>query len=166
MNIAKEDGGRMKNFIGIGRGNAEAALEQATKGLVNPSMILFMTSYEKVEKTAASICEKFPNIPSIGTIGTTLSKGVSGDDNTVILGLFEDAKINCGVIKHLSTAPVAYVHEIEKKIAGVDSADTEKIDEIYRHPRCVRSGPQPRSDLYSRRNALSATYQYRCFIQY
>ena len=42
----------MKNFIGIGQGNAESALDQAIKGLINPNMILFMTSYEKAEKTA------------------------------------------------------------------------------------------------------------------
>lgn len=109
----------MKNFIGIGQGNAESALDQAIKGLVNPSMILFMTSYEKAEKTAAFIYEKFPDIPSIGTIGTTLAKGVSGADNTIVLGLFEDARISCGLIKNLSTAPVVYINDIEQKVAEV-----------------------------------------------
>lgn len=109
----------MKNFIGIGQGNAESALDQAIKGLINPNMILFMTSYEKAEKTAAFIYEKFPDIPSIGTIGTTLAKGVSGADNTIVLGLFEDARISCGLIKNLSTAPVVYINDIEQKVAEV-----------------------------------------------
>lgn len=110
----------MKSFIGVGKGSTASAIDAAVSGLVSPSMILFITSYEMVAETAAEIYERFPDIPSIGTIGTKIANGVTGDQETVVLGLYEDVKVSCGVIRNLSSCPVTSVRELEKKIQEVE----------------------------------------------
>lgn len=109
----------MKTFIGIGRGSTQTAIEESTKGIGTPSMILFMASYEKLREAAALIRKKFPNIPSIGTIGTKLANGTVEEDNITVLGLFQDAKVSCGMIEGLSVCPVTAVRELERKISEV-----------------------------------------------
>ena len=109
----------MKTFIGVGKGSTASAIDAAVSGLVSPSMILFITSYEMAAETAAEIYERFPNIPSIGTIGTKIANGMVGDQEIVVLGLYEDAKVSCGVIRNLSRCPVTSVKELEQKIQEV-----------------------------------------------
>lgn len=109
----------MRTFIGIGKGSAKAAVEEAVKGIGSPSMILFMAPYAGVEEAAAIIRNKFPDVPSIGTVGTKIANGTVGDDNITVLGLFQDAKVSCGVIENLSGCPIASVSEIEQKISEV-----------------------------------------------
>ena len=51
-------------------------------------------------------------------------------------------------------------------MAGVDSAHPEEVDEVHRHPRCLRSRPQPRRHLHSGGYALSAAHQPCCIVQH
>lgn len=117
----------MKTFIGNGKGSTKAAVEEAVKGLSSPSMILFMTPYTGVEEAAKLLWEKFPGVPSIGTIGTKLANGTVGDDNIVVLGLFQDAKVSCGVIPNLSDCPLAYIKEVEQKINEVSPGKEDTV---------------------------------------
>lgn len=109
----------MKTFIGIGKGSTASAIDEAVSGLVSPSMILFITSYDRAAETAEEIYKRFPNVPSIGTIGTMIANGMVGDQEIVVLGLYEDAKVSCGVVRHLSSCPIVSVKELEKKIHEV-----------------------------------------------
>lgn len=109
----------MRSYLGTGTGNAQLAVEQATKGIGTPSMILFMTSYAQAAEVAAIIAQKYPNIPSIGTIGTKLVNGEVSEQNIAVLGLYEDAKVSCGVIEQISICPIVSILEVEQAVSSV-----------------------------------------------
>lgn len=111
----------MKAFIGKGKGKGrtKAALDEAVKGLKAPGALLFITSYSALAETAALLAARYPGIPSIGTSGYGLADGEAGEDMLVVVGLFEDARVSCGIIQNVSKCPVASIGELEKKIAEV-----------------------------------------------
>lgn len=109
----------MKSFIGTGTGTPADAVEKATKGLGAPSAILFYAPYAMMRDAAALIAEKYPNVPSIGTIGTNLVNGAVSDQTLAVLGFYDDSKVACGVITEISKCPVAFEAEITKKLSQV-----------------------------------------------
>lgn len=117
----------MKAFVGTGQGSPEDAVGQATRGLTAPQAILFMAPYDMVGEVAAQLKAAFPDTPSIGTIGTKLVNGEVSDTNVAVLGLFEDAKVRCGVIEQISRCPVAYAGEIEQKIMQVSPGREDTV---------------------------------------
>lgn len=117
----------MKNYIGIGKGNAAEAVRQATQELNSPSMIIFMTPCSMAEQVATQIYEKYPDIPSIGTIGTKIVNGAVSDDNVTVLGLFEDSKSCCGLIKNISKCPVAYTGELQRKLTEISASKEDTV---------------------------------------
>lgn len=117
----------MKTFIGTGQGNAEDAVKKATQGLTAPKAILFMTPYAMAKKAAMLIHEAYPDIPSIGTIGTKFVNGQIGEQNLSVLAFFDDAKISCGIINEISRYPVASVHSISKKLAEVSPGHEDTV---------------------------------------
>lgn len=117
----------MRTFIGIGQGTAKDAVKKATQGLTAPSAILFMAPYHMAEEAAMLIREAYPNIPSIGTIGTKLVNGQVGDENLSVLALFEDAKISCGLMRDISKYPVASVGEIQRKLSEVSPGHEDTV---------------------------------------
>lgn len=112
----------MRTFIGTGQGNPREAVKKATQGLDSPSMILFMAPYDMAGEAAALLLEAYPNVPTIGTIGTKFVNGQVGDDNLAVLAFFEDVKAACGVITDISKCPVAFVGEIKKKMSEVSAS--------------------------------------------
>lgn len=117
----------MRTFIGTGQGNPKDAVKKATQGLNNPSAILFMAPYEMMEEVAVLLQEAYPQAPSIGTLGTKLVNGQVDDKNLAVLGLFEDAKVSCGVVKHISECPVAFAGEIRKKMDEVSPGRDDTV---------------------------------------
>lgn len=109
----------MKTFIGNGTGSAQSAINQALQGLSSPSAIIFMAPYESLAEAAKLIRERFPDTPSIGTIGTKFHNGIVGDKNIVVLGFFEDAKVSCGVMEHIDLYPAASIRQVENSITEI-----------------------------------------------
>lgn len=117
----------MKAFVGTGQGSPKDAVGQAIKGLLAPQAILFMAPYDMAGEVAAQIKAAYPETPSIGTVGTKLINGEVSDKNIAVLGLFEDAKVSCGVIENISKCPVAYAGEIEQKISQVSPGREDTV---------------------------------------
>lgn len=109
----------MKTFIGNGTGSTKTAVDEATRGLDAPNALVFITSYDALAETAALLAARYPGVPSVGTSGYGLANGTVGENMLVVLGLFGDAKVSCGVIRDVSKCPVAYAGELEKKIGEV-----------------------------------------------
>lgn len=117
----------MKSFIGVGTGNPQNAVQEATKGLDTPEAIIFIAPYDMVGEVAALLRTQYPQTPSIGTVGTKLVNGQVGEQNIAVLGLFSDAKVRCGIIENISECPVVSVKEIEKKIAEVSPGREDTV---------------------------------------
>ncbi|MBO5094735.1 MAG: hypothetical protein J6C33_10320 [Lachnospiraceae bacterium] len=109
----------MKTFIGSGNGSIKSAVDEATRGLTSPGALLYITAYDALAQTAAELADRYPGVQCIGTSGYGLANGTVGENILVVLGLFGDAKVSCGVIREISRCPVAGAGELEKKIAEV-----------------------------------------------
>ena len=109
----------MKSYIGIGKGKVELAVDEAVRGIGSPVTIIFLSSYAQIKDVSKILHEKFPKTQIIGTLGTKLANGTYGDDNLVVLGLYEDAKTECGIIRDISLCPVASVGKINEMIRKV-----------------------------------------------
>lgn len=109
----------MRSYVGIGKGNVKDAVRDAVNGIGNPSAIIFLSSFSQIRETAEILAQKFQGISCIGTLGTKLANGEYGDDSLVVLGLYDDAKTECGVIKDISLCPVAAIGEINEKVNRV-----------------------------------------------
>lgn len=117
----------MRTFIGSGQGSPMDAVKKATQGLKTPAAILFMTPYNMAEEVTKLLWEAYPNVPSIGTIGTKLVNGEVEENNVAVLAFFEDAKVSCGVITEISKCPVAYTGEIQKKLSEVSAGREDTV---------------------------------------
>ena len=117
----------MKSFIGVGTGNSKNAVQEATRGLDSPEAIIFMASYDMAGEVAALLHEQYPNVPSIGTIGTKLVNGKVDENNLAVLGLFSDAKVRCGVIENISGCPVVDVKKIEREISELSPGREDTV---------------------------------------
>ena len=117
----------MKTFIGTGQGSPQEAVKKATQGLKSPTAILFMASYDMAEEVARQLNESYPGVPTIGTIGTKLVNGQVCDTNLAVLGLFDDVRVSCGVIPHISECPVAYAGEIQQKMNEVSASREDTV---------------------------------------
>lgn len=117
----------MKVFIGDGQGNTKAALDNATKGLVAPSAIIFYARYDQLKEAAEYIYNKYPDAQSMGTIGVKFVKGVVGNNNISVLAFFDDAKVGSGVIQNLDKCPVADVDNIKDNIKKVSPGTSNTV---------------------------------------
>ena len=127
----------MKTFIGMGHGNDIEAVRQATKGLTDPKMILFMAPYDNVKSVAKLINEIYPDAQSIGTIGTKFVNGKIDDKSIMVLGFFDDTKTSCGVITEISKCPVLSVAQINKKMAQVEAKQDDTVSIARDQKKCL-----------------------------
>lgn len=117
----------MKTFVGSGSGPVSKALQEATSGLQNPKMIMFVAPYEQMAETARIIKEKYPKTQSIGTCGTSLENGAVSDNATVVVGFFEDVVVRCGVIHELKTCPLAYIKSVQDNVTAVSPGVEDSV---------------------------------------
>lgn len=117
----------MKNYLGMGTGGTLQAVGQALQGIGNPTAILFMTGYDQLEETARVIREKFPDIPSIGILGTKIVNGQVSDKSIAVMGLYEDAVVRCGLIEEISDCPILAIPDLQKAIQEVQPGKTDTV---------------------------------------
>lgn len=117
----------MKTFVGNGQGNGVTALEEATRGLTDPSAIIFSAPYARIQETAAYLQQKYPKTPAIGTIGAKILNEKTGTDNIVVTGFFEDAKVCGGLIERLDSCPVEAVSDLERAVASVNPGREDTV---------------------------------------
>lgn len=117
----------MKSFTGNGRGSAKEAVEEATQGLKNPSLIIFSAPYEKIGEMASLLSKKYPGVPSMGTIGVKIVNGAVSDDSLAITAFFEDARVGCGLVTDIERCPVASIGQIQRKLAAVSPGKEDTV---------------------------------------
>ena len=117
----------MKNYLGMGTGATLEAVRQAVQGIGHPTAILFMTGYDQLEETAQLIREKFPDIPSIGTLGTKIVNGQVSDKSIAVMGLYDDAVVQCGLVEEISACPILAIPDLQKAIQEVHPGKSDTV---------------------------------------
>ena len=109
----------MKNTIGAGSGSPVSAVSQATKDIIDPSVIMFICSYDACEETSKLLAEKYPEAQIMGLIGTGIANGKSDGSYLYVTALYNDAKVVCGVIPNVSVCPVFYMKKIDEQLTSI-----------------------------------------------
>lgn len=111
----------MKTFVGVGKGNAQGAFKQAVQGIGKPAGIIFISEYNMTAEVSKLLNEEYPGVSHIGVTGSSMGNGHVSDDQLVILGLYDDAKLSFGIIEELDSCPMAYIGRLRKSLEEVSA---------------------------------------------
>ncbi|MCR4999073.1 MAG: FIST C-terminal domain-containing protein [Lachnospiraceae bacterium] len=108
--------------ITVGRSSntdAKQAIREALSGAGTPKFIFFISPYNMLEQVAATIAEDYPLTKSIGTSGIAYFGGGSSDRELYTVAFGQDAVVSVGVLRHLSTCPVADIENLKASLQEV-----------------------------------------------
>lgn len=91
-----------------------------------PNFVLFTAPSERLEDVAREVREKFPEIPSMGTLGTTFTQGHVSNEDTTFVAMY-GVKVEAGVIEGLSKCPILSIREIEDNIRNINSGKEDTV---------------------------------------
>lgn len=117
----------MKSFIGTGTGSVKNAIESATGRLYLPNLILFYAPYDKLEETAAELRNKYPQTESIGTCGTRIVNGQCDENTIIVVGFFDDVRVQAGVIEHVSKCPIVNSFKLTEQIKKIKPSREDTV---------------------------------------
>lgn len=120
----------MQSKIGISRKQSPAeAVAEAVSGISNPLGIIFTTTdYNGLEETAKELTDRFPDAEIIGTSGTCYAGETISEKNLlVITAITGQAVVSCGVIKHLATAPLSDLDNLQDSITKVKPGNKDTV---------------------------------------
>ena len=120
----------MKSFTGIGTGKTQVAIEEATRGLTEPKVIVVFAAVEDIEQSCEILRNKYKDIDVIGIIGSSFNNGniidssnFSGSErnNMVqVMAFFDDAEVSCGVMDRLDEVPLYTIRKFEEDLKKVN----------------------------------------------
>ncbi len=110
----------MQVMIGTSsKSDVREAVAEAVAKITNPKLLILLSSYKHLEEASKMIKEQFQDVPLIGTSSTTYYKSESSDSRLILIGFGQDAVAEVGVIRNLSTVPLADIPSLEDKIRKV-----------------------------------------------
>ena len=107
--------------------DVEAAVAEAAAKLGECKLIVLLSSFAQLEKAAEIISNKFPNTKTIGCGSISYFDGDSSDKRLVLIGFGNDAEVEVGVIRNLSSAPMLDIPKMEEKISKIQAGDSNTI---------------------------------------
>lgn len=118
----------MKSTVGYSKkGDVKAAVEEATAKIKNPVGIIIMSDYQSLPEASRLIYDKFPDAEVIGTSGTAYANRETSDSLLVVTAFESEAKVAAGVIKHLSTCPIADIAVLQKSIRDIGAGRDDTV---------------------------------------
>ena len=107
--------------------DAEAAVKEATSGISSAAGILFQSSFEQLEAVSTLLSQKFPNVPLIGTGGTSYIGTESTDKILIVVAFESGANIRAGVLRYLSTSPLYDIMGLESALSEVRPGQQDTV---------------------------------------
>ncbi len=111
-------------------GNAQAAVEEASRQVQNPQGIIFFTDYNLIPQVAELLKKKYPDAEIIGTSGNAYFNTNISEKITIITSFEAEAKVAGGIIGKLDKCPVEDIGVLERsvKAVGPGKEDTVTIE--------------------------------------
>lgn len=125
----------MKQFYGMSQ---NGSIEDATKGLSNPRLIMLMSNEKQFAEHVAKLEALYPGVPSIGCIGMSYSTKVV-ENGVGIVAFTEGVTVVTNVLEEVSTMPVKYIDRMEQDVRKINASakDTVCIDFCCHNDACV-----------------------------
>lgn len=118
----------MQVMIGTSlKNDVNEAVAEATAKISNPKLLIYLSSYQHLKEGAKLVKEKYPDVPLVGTSSTTYFKSESTDARMILIGFGQDAIAEVGIIKNLSSVPMADIPAMEEKIRKVRPGKEDTI---------------------------------------
>lgn len=110
----------MNDIFCIGKSNnAVTAVESATKQITNPTLIVFVSSYEHFEEATRLLHEKYPSTQIIGMTGYAYSKNEAVTEYVGVWAINSGIEVKCDVINDLDRFPMKYIRKLEQSVDQV-----------------------------------------------
>lgn len=116
--------------VTIGKSSQNDALQAVKEAMRNsgtPKLIFFICAYQNIKEVAEVIAREYPNTLSIGTSGISYHDGQATDRELLITAFGQDAEVAVGVMRHLSSCPVADIEALKQAIQAVHPEDGKTV---------------------------------------
>ncbi|MBP5265514.1 MAG: FIST C-terminal domain-containing protein [Lachnospiraceae bacterium] len=107
--------------------DATQAVKEAMKNSGTPKLVFFISAYGNIREVAEVFQKEYPNTLSIGTSGIHYFGGESSDQELVVVAFGQDAEVSVGVMRYLSTCPVADIEALKQAVAAVHPEDGKTV---------------------------------------
>lgn len=114
----------MKYFFGS---SASGDLSEVTALIQNPTLLILFTTEENFEKHVRELEETFPNVPSIGTIGSSYAGTQYTETGVTVVAFSESIKAIANVIPNLSKTPVKYIKQISDELIKIKATQRDTV---------------------------------------
>ncbi|MCR4956492.1 MAG: FIST C-terminal domain-containing protein [Lachnospiraceae bacterium] len=109
------------------KSDAKSAVAEVAASVKSPNLLVLLSSYQQLKEASEMVAKQFPEVPMIGASTTSYYGTESSDKRMVLIGFGNDAEVEVGVIRNLSTAPVADIPAFEEKISKVRPGKEDTI---------------------------------------
>lgn len=103
------------------------AVAEAIAKVNNPNLLVLLCAYEHLKEASEIISEKFKGVPLIGTSTTSYYESESSDRRMLVMCFGSDVAAEVGIIRNLSTAPIADIASMEEKVSKIQAGDSNTI---------------------------------------
>lgn len=127
----------MKQFIGK---SLSGNLKEAVYGLNEPKFIILFSKEEYFEKHVRELEKMYPEIPSIGCVGTSYTGNIyNGDDGCSIIAYSDNVEVVTGILSDIEQTPVFKIRELDENMKKInaESDNTVCIDFCTGNDSCV-----------------------------
>lgn len=114
----------MKQTFGMSK---KGNLQEAIKGITNPSALVLLTSSDKLEEHARELEAAFPGVPSIGAVGQSYGDRETNEEGVTVVALSDGIKAVANVVEELSIMPVKYIKRVEDDLKAVDAKEENTV---------------------------------------
>lgn len=118
----------MQISIGVSmKTDCKAAVDEALSKVNNPNLMVLLCAYDHLKEASQIISTKYADVPLIGTSTTSYYDTESSDKRMIVLSFGSDVSAEVGIIRNLSTAPLADIPEMEQKVSKISAGDKNTI---------------------------------------
>ena len=109
------------------KSDCNSAVSEVLAKASNPSLLVLLCTYEHLKEASEVISGKFPDVPFIGTSTTSYYDTESSDKRMILLSFGSDVAAEVGIIRNLSTAPLADIAALEQRVSKIQAGDSNTI---------------------------------------
>ncbi len=109
------------------KSDVQAAVNEVLAKITNPKLLILFCPYSQLEETSKLISMKKPNVPLIGTCSTTYYESEASGSRTLLIEFGQDADVQVGVLRNLSSAPMLDIADMEQKVSAIGAGDSNTI---------------------------------------
>ncbi len=107
--------------------DAASAVNEIAANIRDPKLLIFISAYANLKEVSENLCKKFPKAEIIGTSGTSYYETKASDQSLIAVGFGADSEVAVGVIRGLSTCPIADLNGLEDAVNKVSPENDKTV---------------------------------------